>query len=359
MRSHQSLIGRLAHAPLVRDPWKRRLTVLLIAAAFGLLALFPQRYRAIVSLTPTDPASLGLSGTLGQLGAVNSVFGDQTAVEVALKVAESPFVSERVSSRLNLPKRLGKSHQSTLRWLERNIDVRAMRGGIIQIETKLQNPALAKDLVAAYGEAVRQQLSAIAQNQTNYKRDILLSLVNSSHEQLDQAQTAYNSFRMRSHYGSPAAALAQGSSRVPLLQAMIEGKEGELAAASRFATSQNFTIQRLQAELASLQGQLQQAKSVEANSTSVGGIVAQSTEFDRLRQQLDIAQKLYDNYKIYLQGTYVEDLTSSANIRILEPAYIDPDRQYNFVPLGAMILILLLGLAIEFYNLRPPVGDSE
>ena len=50
-------------------------------------------------------------------------------------------------------------------------------------------------------------------------------------------------------------------------------------------------------------------------------------------------------------------LAASINVRVLEPAYIDPARQYNLPAMILGVLLVLLGLAIEFYNLRPPVSN--
>ena len=65
---------------------------------------------------------------------------------------------------------------------------------------------------------------------------------------------------------------------------------------------------------------------------------------------------MYDGYLRYLQGTAVEDLTSTASIRVLEPAYVDTKRQIWSPALAAAIATFLLWMAIEFYRLRPPIG---
>lgn len=350
----------IAHAPLVRNAALRRTVLVILVAIFAVLTLFPEKYRAASSLTPTDPGSLGLSGTLGQLGAVGSVFGNQAAVEVSMKVARSDYVRDVVMKKLNLDKRLGLSRIETHRWLDRKVDVTTLRGGIIEFEVKLKDKELAKDIVSAYGEAVRVQLATISRNQTSYKRDILLKLVDESSERLAKAQAAYDSFRLQTRYSSPQAAIYAAGDRIPELEALIRAKDVELNAARQFATDDNFSVRQRLAEREALERQLAEARSVSPQQqSSVGQVVRQSTQVDKLRRDLDLAQGLYDNYKRYLQGTSVENLTSTANIRILEPAYIDSERQYNWLALAAAVFTLLLGLAIEVYLIRPPLDGAE
>ena len=70
-----------------------------------------------------------------------------------------------------------------------------------------------------------------------------------------------------------------------------------------------------------------------------------------------IAQGLYDGYMRYLEGTSVEDLTSTATIRVLEPPFIDTKRQIDYRFASIALALALLLAAIEFYRLRPPVTD--
>ena len=360
MTPSRSLIGKIAALPLVRKPWLRRAVFAMLLAICAVLTLFPQKYRAAVSLTPTDPGTLGLSGTLGQLGAVNSVFGNQAAIEVSQKVAHSEYVRSIVSKQMNLERRLQLSPLEVHRWLDRHIDIRVLRGGIMQIELKQRDPEFARQVVAAYGEAVRGQLSLIARRQTEQKRAILQQLFENAGDRLSKARSAYDTFRLSTRYSSPQAAFYAAGDRIPALEADIRAKEVDLNAMRQFATDDNIRVRQMIAAIDALRQQLAVAKSTSpGQDSSVGQVVRQTTEAERLSRELDIAQGLYENYKRFLQGTSVEDLTSGVTIRILEPAFVDSERQLNIAPLALAVLILLLALALEFYRLRPPLAETR
>ena len=360
MKPPRSIIGAVSALPIARRPWLRRGVILILLAACAVFTLHPQRYLAAVSLTPTDPGSLGLSGTLGQLGAVNSVFGNQAAVEVSLKVARSEYVRATVIQKVKLDRRLDRSVLATHRWLDRHVDIQTLRGGILQIELKLSDPVLARDVVSAYGVAVRDQLTVIARRQTEQKRNILMHLFDSAGDRLANARAAYDTFRLTTRYSSPQAAFYAAGDRIPQLEAEIRSKEVDLSAMRQFATDDNIRVRQMIAGIDALQQQLAVARSTSpGQQSSVGQVVTQTTQAEKLRRELDVAQGLYDSYKRYLEGTSVEDLTSSVNVRILEPAFIDTSRQLNFIPLAIGIVLFLLCLAFEFYAIRPPVSEAR
>jgi len=360
MTPRSSLIGLAAHSRWLGEPVRRRWIFAILVLVCAILAIVPQKHRAAVSLTPTDPASLGLSGTLGQLGAVNSVFGNQTAVEVSLKVARSLYVRQIVVKSMQLDQRLGKTPAETTRWLEAHVDIRSLRGGILQFEMVDRDAEFARELVGNYAEATRTQLATVARTQTAYKRKILEQLVDQASERLALSQSRFDNYRLQTHQGNPELSFGETAKRVPVLEAAIKAKEVQLNATRQFATDENMRVGEIKAEIAALRQQLADARSqTPGNPSSVGEVVRLSTEYKRLERQLNIDQGLYDSYSRYLQGTSVEDLTSGANVRILEPAYIDPAIQLNLLPLALGIVLAMLALMIEFYTLRPPVGDER
>ncbi|RZI61341.1 MAG: hypothetical protein EOP94_00880 [Zymomonas sp.] len=330
----------------------------LLTLLFVVLAVFPQRYRAAVTIAPTDPQSLGLSQTLGQLGAISSVFGNQAAVEVALRVGNGIYVRDLVIKDLNLGKRLGIANRRELhRWLSKRVNVRSLRGGIVVVEMNSRDPEFARDIVGAYGSGMQERLAEISRRQTGYKRRVLEQLVKDASVQLATAQSNYDAFRLRNNNPLPAVAVEAVSQRISMLESAIKAKQIDIEAARQLFADNNPVIRQLSSEQNTLRRQLGEVRATsEVDVVSVGRAVSTSSQLFKLEREVTVARALYDSYLRYLQGTAVEDLTSSANVRMLEPAFVDTDRQVWWPAVAAAIAILLLWAAIEFYRLRPPVG---
>lgn len=336
---------------------RRALVFGLLVTIFVLLALFPQRYRAAVTLSPTDPAALGLSGTLGQLGALNSVFGTQAAIEVALRVGNGIAVRDLVITQLGLEKRLNQDRVAAHRWLQDRVTVRSLRGGIIVVEMQSRDRELARQIVEAYAKATQDRLAQISRQQTAYKRGILMQLATEASGNLAKAQAAYDSFRLKNRTPDPMTEVDLVTGRIAQLQGTIKAKQVAMNAALQIYTPTNPIIRQMSAEIEAMQSQLEQIKNTSSqNDITVGRAVGASSALFKLERELLIQRSLYDSYLKFLQGTSVEDLTSTANVRVLEPPYIDTERQLWWPALGTAILLLLAWGAIEFYRMRPPVG---
>lgn len=354
-----SLIGRVVRLQeLEHFRWRAAIFAPIIVLLL-LLAVFPVRYKAIASMTPTDSASLGLSGALGQLGAINNVFGNQAAIEVAMRVAKSVYVRDRVIYEARLGSRLkGLDRVAMHRWLARHVDIRSLRGGIISVELVNSDPKLARNVVNAYVQATQEQLTLISRRQTSYKRQVLHQLVSDSLAEFNDAQSKYDQYRLSHGFADPRKSIEATGNRIPMLEAEIKGRQIALSAARQFYTDDNITVKQQLAELSALEGQLAAAKATAGKgSDNLGALVNESSQLYFLERELGISRALYDSYMRYLQGTAVEDLTASSSVRVLEDAYVETDRQYYLPALVGALAFLLLWSAIEFYRLRPPVGE--
>lgn len=358
MTPRLSLTGRLASLGLFSRLWKRGLIFGIPAAVLLVLAAYPEKFRAEATLTPADPSTLGLSETLGQLGALNSVFGKQADVEIALRIGTSFYTREKVIKQLKLEQRLGKSEIELHRWLEGRLVMRSLRGGIILVQMDHTDRRLAEDIVTAFTDATRAELATITVRQTNYKREVLEKLVADAGLRLSKAQSEFDTFRLNSGYADPGRSIQILGERVPTLRAQVEDVERRIAAASRMFAPENITIIQLEAERDALQQQLREALSSQPSpqAGTVGEAVNVSTRIYELERELNLARSLYNNYLKYLQGTTVEELTSTANIRLLEQPFVSTERHYRWPLIAGAVALILLWMAIEFYRLRPPLG---
>lgn len=358
MTPPRSLVGTLTSFRWLAKFRTRALVFGLLTAFFAALALFPQRYHAAVTIAPTDPQSLGLSQTLGQLGAINSVFGNQAAVEVALRVGNGIYVRDLVIKQLKLGERLGTNDRRELhRWLSKRVDVRSLRGGIVVVEMNSRDANLARDIVGAYGTALQNRLAEISRRQTGYKRRVLEQLVQEASSQLTTAQARYDEFRLRNNNPLPAVAVEAVAQRISMLESGIKAKQIDIEAARQLFADDNPIIRQKTTELNVLRRQLAEVRATsDVDVVSVGRAVSTSSQLFKLEREVTVARALYDSYLKYLQGTAVEDLTSTANVRMLEPAFVDTDRQVWWPALAAALAVLMTWLSIEFYRLRPPLG---
>jgi hypothetical protein len=358
MTPRPSIVGRLSHNRWFGNDKIRRIVVAVLVVLCAIFTLFPEPERAVVTLTPTDPGALGLGDTIGQLGASGNVFGSQAAIDLTVKVGRSVMVRDVISKRLHLEERLHRDRKHVMRWLEDRVKMRALRGGIIQIELYNMDGPFAYSVVNAYPVAIRERLGFIAQQQTAYKRRVLEDVLRSARDRMTRAQDAYDAFRRSSQYAEPQSAVDQVAGRIPSLQQEILAKKRQLETFRQFATDGNPQVRTVVAEIAALEGQLADAKAAGSGEGTLGEVIDQTNQLQRLRRELFFSRDLYYNYRRFYQGTLLENMTATANMRILEPTYLDPARQFNLLPLCLGILILLTGLTVEFYRLRPPVGDE-
>jgi uncharacterized protein involved in exopolysaccharide biosynthesis len=356
------LLGGMKRLPLIgpvlANNGRRRLVLGVAVAVCATLTLYPENYRVAATLTPSDPSTLGLQNALGQLGAFNTVFGNQAAIEITLRVARSTAVRNKVATRLDLDSKLETGNRvATSRWLARNVGIRSLRGGILQMELTLADTDLARSIIGVWAESTRSQLAEIAVRQTRYKRSVLEKLVQDSTVRMAKAQAKYDRFRVNRSTAEPSYEIGTVSGNIEGLREEIKKKKLQLKLALQFVTRENFQVKQIEADLSVLQAEMAQAQRKQSNAQdSLGSVLTAGPQLVLLERELAQARSLYDNYNRYLLGTYVEDLTSTANIRVLEEPYIDTDRQFNIVPMLAGIFLLLLALAFEMQILRRPVG---
>jgi tyrosine-protein kinase Etk/Wzc len=157
MTPPRALTSRLAALPLLRDRWIRRGLLLALITACALLALYPRDYRASTVLALADPASRQADTALG---APSGLLGNRSAIEATLAIARSDAIHAIVSGQARLEQRLRLAPVEARAWLDRSVAIDVIRGKIMKIALTSRDPEFAREVVTAYGEAVRSRLAA-------------------------------------------------------------------------------------------------------------------------------------------------------------------------------------------------------
>lgn len=349
------VMGRLASLPFFLDTRRRRLWLGTAAAVLAVLSLVPQPQKAIASLSPMDQNQSGLASALAPLGGFAGYLGSQQIMDVYLKVGRSVEVRRKVIKSLRLKDRWGSSSEAyLLRRLESEIEIRALRGSILQIEAKMYDGEFAIALVTAYAAAMRERLAEISQAQTAFKRSVLNGLMSDAAKRLTTAEEKLNKFRRENDIPDPPGALGGAASRLPGLQALLQNKESDLVLMQTYLAPGNYSVQALKAEIAEIKRQISLARKPDfSNPTSLERVIIRSTEYQYLIRDVSFTQNLYESYMKLLEGTYLEDLVSVMNLRYLEDPHLDPDWQVNFYLFFISVLIVLFIMSFELKLIVP------
>jgi tyrosine-protein kinase Etk/Wzc len=341
-----------------RDPWKRRGALAAATLVFAVLSVWPRHYVARTEMLPNDAGNT-LSSVLGSAGgtaggvlAFGNLIGNHASpIESDLTISRSQVVVADVVRRLHAEGLLSGDLERAKAKLHHKATMEAMRGGILRVEVTDHDPVLAKAAVTDYVSSITERVAAITRVQAARKRQVTVSRLNAATTELAQAQEALDRFRAAHKLAAPEVQLGAAVSLVTGLQARLDADEAQLQALQRFATPSNFQVQALQSEVAALRDQIAgaQANANSGEGPSVGGMTPVITEYANLFRNERFAEAEYEIYKRYLGTVSVEDLAADINMDIVEPPYVDPDRQFNTPAVGALVLVILLGLLAEFY----------
>ena len=355
-----SLLDFVVLSRWFQDNRKRRATFGVLLAILLGLSVFPRVYQASVKLAPQESNTAGLSAILSQLGGnYAALLGRNQPVEVDLAVARSFEVKRDVVRRLGIDddKKPSEVRRAILR-LDDQVDVQAMRGNLIEISVRDRNADKAINVADVYADAMQQRLGELSREATTNKRRILNLRFTEAQDRLARAEGAVNSFRRANQLALPETQLTLAVDQLSTLQGQLQAKQVQLQTALQFGTPQNVRVQALQTELRALQDQVDAAdRNVRtAGGLTAAGIAPKALQYERLNRELKFSQALYDSYTRYLEGAAIEDLTADYGVMQIEPPFLEPELQFNLIPLALLFVVLLLGLASEFIVMRPPPG---
>lgn len=353
-----SILAGVIGSSWFRNARKRRLTFLVLALLLAFLSVWPRRYEARAELKPADNSG-GLSSMLGQSGGLASLgalLGSHDSIETDLAIARSQATLRGALAHLTPIERrhLGSEDGAEVA-LRKKIDVAALRGSILQITAHDGDPRLAKDLVAAYANGIQDRLASLNIAQTEERKAVAVSRLAETSTRLARAQAALTQFRTKNKLAAPELQIGSAVGVLASLQAKLEEATVELRTMREFATPDNVQVRALEAEIASLKNQISEAQSASGSSGSptLGDISAQTAEYLNLFREEKISATLFQLYTGALEQITVDELSANTSANLVESPYVLPERQYNMLPVGLLILVILSAAISEAYSIAP------
>ncbi|HET9813013.1 MAG TPA: capsule biosynthesis protein [Sphingomicrobium sp.] len=346
----------------VRNARNRRLTYGILALISAVLILFPRPYLARAKIVPQDTSATAASTTslLGALGSSNQgigslLTGGRPPSDLYLIIGRSDSVAQDVIKTLNWvgPGRRFDSYRDAKLFLDRNVDVHLLLGGVMEVETKLYDPDDAEKITAAYSAALSRQLATFGRQIIQNKQKIVQDRFRGAAARVSRAEVALDSFRREHNLAEPEQQLSGALVQRATLEAQLQAKQVELQTMSQFRGPESNELQSLRSDIAGLRAQIARTANPATSPAgpNVAGLTALSLRYLELFRDLKFQQSIYDIYQRSAEQVEVEELASesASYIQVIDPAYIDPHRQVNVWAIALFAMLMLLALFTEWY----------
>lgn len=346
----------------VRSTSNRRLAYAALAVLSGLLIFFPQPYLARAKVVPQDTSASAASTTtlLGALGggsvSIGSLLtGGRPSNDLYLIIGRSDSVAEDVVRTLGLDGPNGKypSMRKAKLALAKRVDVHLLLGGVMEIETKLYDAEEAKRITVAYANAISRHLARFGRQIIENKQRIVRTRFEDASGRVARAERELNAFRRANNLAEPEDQLSTELVQRATLQAQLQAKQVELQTMSQFRGPESPELAAVRSDIAGMREQIARTATPATNPAgpNVAGLTALSLRYLALYRNLRFQQSIYDVYQRSAEQVEVEELASqsASYIQVIDPAHIDPERQYNIWALAIFAGVILLALFTEWY----------
>lgn len=348
--------------PLRDRPVLRWAIYAIAAAILAVLAVFPRPYAARAKIVPQDTSVTASSTTslLGALGASSNgigslLTGGRPSNDLYLIIGRSDSVTDQVISALKLvgPDRPFRSNRAAQLWLERKVDIHLLLGGVMEIQTKVYDPAEAVRITATYAEAISRQLAGFGRQIIVNKQRLVTGRFKDAVEKMDRSARELAIFRATNNLPDPQAQFGSALSERTMLEADIQAKQIELTTLREFRGPENVELREGEIELAALRARLART------ATPALGLSGTTLQYLTLFRNYQFRQSIYSVYQRSAEQVAVEELASesASYIQVIDPAHIDADRKYNIWALALLLGVGLLALFTEIYG--PATGLFE
>lgn len=316
------------------------LVFLLLGVAVSLWLKPVYKGKAIILPPQQEQSTIGslLGSALGSLASLGGGGGGASGLlknpaDMYIGILKSQTIADQLIKEFNLQQ---VYHQKTLEdtrhALENQSDFESEKDGLIHISVKDNDPRLAAALANGYINALYQMNSTLALTDASQRRLFF-------GEQIDQEKVALNKAEDDLAATELKTGLIQMSGQAAMIIRTIADVQARIAADQvvlkrdlTSATEQNPEVQRLQEEIAALQGQLAQLESnqkkIQPGDISVpsGHLPGEALEYERKLRDVKFHEALFELLTKQYEAARIDEAKSAPLIQVVDRA-ITPDKK--------------------------------
>ena len=323
------------------------LPLLVGVLAVVVVMLIPAKYTASAHILPPV---IGQSSTLALLGGMGGgMLGvGKNPSDIYVTMIKSNAVEDELIKNFDLQRYYDQKYKvDTRKALEKDLNVKAGKEGLIEIEYTHRDPkqsaAVANGVVEALKNLnARLAITEAARRRVYFEHQLILAKDN-----LTDAEVSLKNYQQKTGVMQMEAQGGATLSQIATLEATITGKQVQLDGMKSFATKNNPDYVRVQHELEGLNSELAKLQSNSKGETS-GVMIAKNKipetalEFAHHARDVKYYETLYEIMAKQFEMAKADEAKEGALIQVVDAA-TPPERRSS--PKRSMIVLLSMVLA--------------
>ncbi len=353
--------------------WRRKKFLLLFVFGATVLAaaytfVMPHTYVSEAKLMPPEESGRSgpsFSSLLASGGIDLGGFGSNQSAKVFVAILQSRTLADSLIERLNLIERmeLPENRQMAINALLGGLWVEDDKSGVVRVRYSVETPRFpngaeadtAANLAAEITNNAVELLDILNREKmvtrASRSRDFLAEMKELKRAELDSARARLARFQRDNRAFALDQQIEAAVGSLAQVQAQIQLKELELAAAQRELNPDGQIVEGLQAQLAELRRQRAGVAGTDVLGMSLDATPDLVKDYAGLRLDLEVAAQVYT----YLESQYSSEQVQAARdlptVSVLDYAQPSPVRaspRRTFIVLIAFGLSIALGFALIF-----------
>ncbi len=361
MEDGEDSIDLLAFVRRLYDE-KRTITFVTFVAAVIATAIafsLPNLYTSTASFIPPNLTSgssmaTALAGQLSAAGAGGLLGAAKNSGDLYAGILKSQSIAGALVKRFNLTQlyRVPKESQAEKVLAGNTSIVVDAKTSIVSVSVTDKSPTRARDLAAAYMEALRETEGRLALSQSSQRRLFFGQQLAKEKDDLENAEVDLKQTEERSGLIAPVGQTEAQIRTLAETQAQIAVRQVQLAALRQSATDENPGVIRLRSEIGDLEGQL--ARLQRGSSTASSAAIPTSRvpqlqlEYVRKEREVKYHEALFEALSRQYEAARLDEARDAPVLQLLDPASY-PDTKSSprrmFFALGGLAAGFLAGCA--------------